>query len=354
VVAHRDVRLIDRDGYLFVKGRAKEFINRGGTKISPQEIEEVLSDHPNVAEAVVFATPESRLGEEVTAAVVLRRSKPTAATEIREFASRRLSYFKMPRQIVLLDEIPRGPTGKPQRVGLAAKLGLIAPRKEHWENSITRGPHTQLEVVLTMMWEHIIGTERVGLYDDFFEIGGDSLAAMELIAGIEQVTGQSLTIAALFQAPTIKELAAFIQQSGSGGQPYIVPIRSMGNQLPFFCVDAGPRYLNLARRLSTDQPIIGLLHPNAISNSIEAMAEFSVKSIRAVQPHGPYFIAGWCTAGLVASKSPSSFGRRVKKLRCWSYSMQSTPPGWTGCLSWAQCSCKPTNSAERFGFICVR
>jgi acyl-CoA synthetase (AMP-forming)/AMP-acid ligase II len=124
-----DVGSIDRDGYLFIKGRAKEFINRGGMKISPHEIEEVLLDHPNVAEAVVFARPEPRLGEEVAAAVVLRCPKSCAATEIREFASSKLSYFKVPRQVVLLNEIPKGPTGKPQRVGLAAKLGLIAPQR---------------------------------------------------------------------------------------------------------------------------------------------------------------------------------------------------------------------------------
>jgi acyl-CoA synthetase (AMP-forming)/AMP-acid ligase II/thioesterase domain-containing protein/acyl carrier protein len=295
-----DVGSIDRDGYLFIKGRAKEIINRGGIKISPREIEEVLLDHPNVAEAVVFAMPESRLGEDVAAAIVLRDPRPAAETEIREFASRQLSHFKVPRQVVLLDEIPRGPTGKPQRVGLAAKLGLIAPREEHRENVPMRESHTQLEDVLATMWAHIIGTERVGLHDNFFEIGGDSLAAMEMIAGIEQVTGRRLTVAALFQAPTIKQLAAFIEESDPVWQPYVVPIRGGGSQPPFFCVDGGPRYLSLARRLCTDRPILGLLHPNAIATSIKAMAEFSVKSIRAVQPEGPYFVAGWCASGLIA------------------------------------------------------
>jgi acyl-CoA synthetase (AMP-forming)/AMP-acid ligase II/thioesterase domain-containing protein/acyl carrier protein len=295
-----DVGSIDRDGYLFIKGRAKEFINRGGTKISPHEIEEVLRDHSNVAEAVVFAMPEPRLGEEVAAAVVLRCPSPTAATEIREFASRQLSYFKVPQQVVFLDEIPRGPTGKPQRVGLAAKLGLIAPREEHRENVPMRESHTQMEDVFATMWAQIIGTESVGLHDNFFEIGGDSLAAMELMVGIEQVTGRRLTIAALFQAPTIKQLAALIQQSDPVWQPYVVPIRGKGSQPPFFCVDAGPRYLSLARRLCTDRPFLGLLYPDAISTSIEAIAEFSVKSIRAVQPEGPYFVAGWCAAGLIA------------------------------------------------------
>lgn len=295
-----DVGSIDRDGYLFIKGRVKEFINRGGMKLSPHEIEEVLLGHPNVAEAVAFAMPAPRLGEEVAAAVVLRCPSPAAATEIRDFSSRQLSYFKVPRQVVLLDKIPKGPTGKPQRVGLAAKLGLNAPREEYRENLPMRELGTPLEDLLATMWARNIGAERVSLHDNFFEIGGDSLAAEELMLGIEQVTGRRLTIAALFQAPTIKQLAAFIEQSDPVWHPYVVPIRGTGSQPPFFCVDAGPRYLSLARRLCTDRPFLGLLHPNAIATSIEAMAEFSVKSIRAVQPEGPYFVAGWCSAGIIA------------------------------------------------------
>jgi len=300
-----DIGLIDRDGYIFLKGRSKELINRGGIKISPHEIEEVLLEHSNVAEAVVFAVPDWRLGEEVAAAVVLRHSSPTAANDIREFASRRLSDFKLPRQLVFLPEIPKGPTGKLQRVGLAAKFGLSAtPRGGPREGVPIHETRTQLEDVFATMWARIIGVEQVGLNDNFFEIGGDSLAAMELIAGIEQVTGHRLTLAALFQAPTIKQLAALIKQDEPGWLPYIVPIQGSGSRPPFFCVEAGPRYLSLARRLGPDQPFLGLLHPRpefpSRNSSVEAMAEFSVKSIRAVQPDGPYFLGGWCTAGLIA------------------------------------------------------
>jgi oxalate---CoA ligase len=294
-----DIGSVDRDGYVFIKGRIKEIINRGGMKISPYEIEEVLLGHPNVAEAVAFAIPETRLGEEVAAAVVLRRLSSDAATEIREFTSRELSDFKVPRQLVFLDEIPKGPTGKPQRVGLAAKLGLIAtPREEHRVDLPTHESRTELEELFATMWARILGIEAVGLHDNFFEIGGDSLAAMELIAGIEQVTGQSLTISALFEAPTINQLAAFVAQDHPGWLPYVVPLQTMGSRLPFFCVDAGPSYLTLARRLGPDQPLLGLLRPAA--TSVEAMAQFCVKSIRAVQPEGPYFVGGWCTAGLIA------------------------------------------------------
>jgi acyl-CoA synthetase (AMP-forming)/AMP-acid ligase II/thioesterase domain-containing protein/acyl carrier protein len=298
-----DIGLIDHDGYLFIKGRTKEIINRGGMKISPYEVEEVLLDHPNVAEAVAFAIPDWRLGEEVGAAVVLRRPSRMTAMEIRNFASRQLGDFKIPRELVFLDEIPKGPTGKLQRVGLAAKLGLVAtPRAKH-QVDVTHESHTRLQDLLATMWARIIGVERVGPHDNFFEIGGDSLAAMEFIAGIEQVTGKSLTIAALFEAPTIKQLVAFIEQEHPGWLPYVVPLQGKGSRPPFFCVGAGPGYLSLAQHLGTDQPFLGLLHPsNSLPSgvTIQAVAEFSVKSIRAVQPEGPYFIGGWCTDGLIA------------------------------------------------------
>jgi thioesterase domain-containing protein/acyl carrier protein len=300
-----DIGSIDHDGYVFIKGRAKELINRGGTKIAPREIEEVFLEHTNVVEAVAFAMPERRVGEEVAAAVVLRHPSVAAATELREFVSSRLSDFKVPRQLVFLNEIPKGPTGKPQRIGLADKLGLVAtPRETHRGNVAMHQSRTQLEDLLTVMWTRVIGVERVGLSDNFFEIGGDSLAAIELIAGIEQVTGRKLTIAALFEAPTVQELAVFIERNDSEWPAYVVPIQFKGTREPFFCVGAGPRYQSLAWHLGTDQPFLGLLCPDVSPSSpalsFEAMAEFCAKSIRAMQPEGPYFVGGWCAEGLIA------------------------------------------------------
>ncbi|HEX5140483.1 MAG TPA: AMP-dependent synthetase, partial [Dehalococcoidia bacterium] len=114
----------DEDGYLFLSGRIKEIINRGGEKISPREIDEVLLGHPAVGQAVAFAVPHQLLGEEVAAAVVLREGTSADERELKEFASKQLADFKMPKNIVILQDIPKGPTGKIQRIGLAEKLGL--------------------------------------------------------------------------------------------------------------------------------------------------------------------------------------------------------------------------------------
>jgi acyl-CoA synthetase (AMP-forming)/AMP-acid ligase II len=119
-----DQGILDEDGYLRITGRLKEIINRGGEKISPLEVDDVLMDHPAVAQVVTFAMPHDKLGEDVAAAIVLREGMAVTESEIRQFASGRLADFKVPRKVLILDEIPKGATGKLQRIGLAAKLGL--------------------------------------------------------------------------------------------------------------------------------------------------------------------------------------------------------------------------------------
>ncbi|MDA8048445.1 MAG: acyl--CoA ligase [Rhodospirillales bacterium] len=115
---------LDQEGYLWLTGRIKEIINRAGEKISPLEVDAILMDHPAVAQVVTFALPHTLLGEEVAAAVVLRERFSTTEGELREFCSTRLSAYKVPRKILFMKEIPKGATGKLQRIGLAQKLGL--------------------------------------------------------------------------------------------------------------------------------------------------------------------------------------------------------------------------------------
>ncbi|KAA5606681.1 AMP-binding protein [Roseospira marina] len=114
----------DSDGYLRITGRLKEIINRGGEKISPLEVDDVLMDHPAVQQVVTFGMPHPKLGEEVAAAVVLREGQTAGERDLRDFAADRLADFKVPRKVIILDEIPKGATGKLQRIGLAEKLGV--------------------------------------------------------------------------------------------------------------------------------------------------------------------------------------------------------------------------------------
>ena len=206
---------LDRDGYLFITGRIKEIINRGGQKISPREVDEVLSTHPAVANAVAFAVPDYRLGEDVAAAVVLRPGHAASEIEIRNHAANRIADYKVPRRIVFLDELPKGPTGKLQRIGLAAQLGLDGSGS----NSLSRrnefvAPSTPTERTLTSIWEQVLGVERIGARDDFLALGGDSMLAALIIARIREATDAPVSILAFFEHPTIAELGALIDRGG--------------------------------------------------------------------------------------------------------------------------------------------
>jgi acyl-CoA synthetase (AMP-forming)/AMP-acid ligase II len=121
-----DEGVMDADGFIRITGRLKEMINRGGEKVMPREVDDTLMEHPAVAQAVTFALPHDKLGEEVAAAIVLKEGATADAREIRAFAGKTLAPFKVPREIVFLDEIPKGATGKLQRIGLAEKLGLTS------------------------------------------------------------------------------------------------------------------------------------------------------------------------------------------------------------------------------------
>jgi oxalate---CoA ligase len=120
-----DQGVMDADGYITITGRLKEIINRGGEKISPREVDEILMDHPAVAQVVCFGMPHPKLGEEVAACVVLRDGQRASERELQEFVARHAADFKVPKKILFMGEIPKGATGKLQRIGMAAKLGLV-------------------------------------------------------------------------------------------------------------------------------------------------------------------------------------------------------------------------------------
>ena len=208
-----DQGFLDPDGYLFITGRLNEIINRGGEKISPREVDEVLMDYPAIAQAVTFPIPHPRLGEEVAAAVVLRADASATEREIRKYASTRLADFKVPRRVVTVDEIPRGPTGKMQRLGLAEKLGLTAYDFERSEGKVEfTAPRTALEEILTKLWIQVLGVEKIGIHDNFFQLGGDSILATQLISHVSELMHVELSLVGLFEGPTLAEMALSIEE----------------------------------------------------------------------------------------------------------------------------------------------
>jgi acyl-CoA synthetase (AMP-forming)/AMP-acid ligase II/acyl carrier protein len=189
-----DVGRLDEDGYLFISGRIKEMINRGGEKIAPSEVDHVLQGHPGVGQAVTCAVPDTRLGEDVVAVVVRRPGSNLTERELREFASARLAAFKVPRRVMFVEQIPKGPTGKIQRIGLAKKLGIESLAFAQPGGSQFEAPRNSTESAIAGTWSEVLGVDRVGLHDNFFELGGDSLMAAEVIARIKTRLGVTINI----------------------------------------------------------------------------------------------------------------------------------------------------------------
>jgi acyl-CoA synthetase (AMP-forming)/AMP-acid ligase II/acetyltransferase-like isoleucine patch superfamily enzyme/acyl carrier protein len=204
---------LDEDGYLFLTGRLKEIINRGGDKIAPREVDEVLSQHPDIAQAVTFAVPHSTLGEDVAAAIVLKAHARTTASDIREFAAARLSDHKVPKQILIVEEIPKGPTGKLQRIGLAEKLaGRLACELE---NSFV-APRSAVEKEIAAIWSRILKTERVGIRDNFHTLGGDSLALATMLIEVHSRFGIDVPVDRFLRCPAIETIAQCLVEAESG------------------------------------------------------------------------------------------------------------------------------------------
>ncbi len=205
-----DQGYLDEEKYLTITGRLKEIINRGGEKISPREIDETLLNHPDIKQALAFAIPHPKLGEEVGAALILNTNSTATPLDIRRYAAKHLADFKVPRKIIMLDKIPLGPTGKLQRVGLAEKLGL-----EDYFSSFEKvkyvAPRTDTELLLAEIWMDVLRLDQVGINDHFLYLGGDSLQATQLVVRLSNVLNLDLRYTDIFDAPTIAQQAVIIE-----------------------------------------------------------------------------------------------------------------------------------------------
>jgi len=200
-----DLGRFDDEGYLYISGRLKEIINRGGHKVSPREVDEALLSHPAVLQAVAFGVPHNRLGESIAAVVVTDNKKEITERELRRHVAYRLAPYKVPQQILFVGTIPKGPTGKVQRIGLADKL-------THLLKPDFCPPATETERVIAKFWQEVLGVNQVGRRDNFFSLGGDSLLATQVSTRLTKEFGFDVPILAIFHYPTLAELADTIDQ----------------------------------------------------------------------------------------------------------------------------------------------
>jgi oxalate---CoA ligase len=305
---------LDDEGYLFLRGRLKEIINRGGEKVSPLEVESALLSHPEVAETVVFSIPDERLGEEVGAAVVLYAQRKITVRELQEFVASSLADFKVPRAIVVVEEIPKGATGKLQRIGLADQLGLTGA--ETPEPVAHTTPRTPLEEELAGVWAATLGISRVGVEDDFFSLGGDSILGADVLARVGERYGRDLPLSTLLWAPTVAALAKALEGEAWDQDSLLVPIQTEGSSPPLFVTHAlGNEVFNVSMLkgpLGDDQPLYAVRArlDRLDYASVEDLAVEYVEEVRSVQPSGPYCFASVCSGAALVIE----MARRVQEL----------------------------------------
>ena len=204
-----DLGYLDADGYLFIVGRIKDVINRGGQKISPLEVEEVLLSHPAVLEAGVFAVPHPKLGENVAAVVVLRANSEATSDQLRQFARKRLAAYKVPSLIRSVAALPKGASGKVKRNALA---DLITTAGDSHEAQL---PRNELETQLAVIWASLLELPQVGIDQDVFALGADSLAATQMRSRLRERFNVDFSFEDIFDCATVSALAARIETAAS-------------------------------------------------------------------------------------------------------------------------------------------
>ncbi|MER6299869.1 non-ribosomal peptide synthase/polyketide synthase [Kitasatospora sp. NPDC001539] len=290
-----------RDGQLAYVGRADQQLKLRGFRIEPGEIESVLLDHPDVAQAAVVLRETSQGGRRLVAYVVPRDGAGTDSMVLRKHVSGQVPDYMVPSAFVSLAALPVSPNGKLDRSALPAPDA---------EGSLRTGaPRTPREEVLCGLFAESLKVRRVGIEDSFFDLGGDSLMAAALVSRVNLTFGTKISIAALFDGPTVESLAELLA-TGAESDPMdvLLPLRSTGTAEPIFCLPpAGGlswSYAGLLRHIDPEHPVYalqarGLARDEALPESLDAMAEDYLEQIRAVQPHGPYHLAGWSLGGIL-------------------------------------------------------
>jgi amino acid adenylation domain-containing protein len=288
-------------------GRIDNQVKIRGFRLELGEIEAALIQHPGLREVVVIDR-EDRPGDKrlVAYQVTEQAINPPTEQELRTFLRSKLPDYMIPSAFVKVDNLPLTLNGKVDR----RALPIPEYQRQDAINGQPIAPRDDLEVQLTAIWQRLLGVKNISIQDNFFELGGHSLIAVRLFAEIEQIWGQNLPLATLFQQQTIEELAGVLRQKEwTAPWSSLVLIQAGEEKPPLFCVHPVGgnilEYYTLANYLGQDRPIYGLQSQGLDgkqepSRSIEDMASHYIQEIQTVQPHGPYFLTGYSFGGLVA------------------------------------------------------
>ena len=289
------------DGSLDLVGRIDHQIKIRGFRIEPGEIESTLTQCPGVLQAVVVTREDTPDEKKLVAYLTTRPESSVTTPEVTSFLKTKLPEYMLPSAFVLLNELPLTPNGKIDRRALPAP-DFTRPASE--KSFVPARNH--LERQIANIWENVLGVRPVGVQDNFFDLGGYSLLAVRVTRQIEKVFGKKLPVTALFQLPTVEQLAQLLSE-GVPLAPWssLVPLQPKGSRIPFFWIHGESSDAILPRYLGTDQPLYGVLHQGhdgrpAAYTRVEDIAAHYLSEIRTVQPTGPYFLGGYCFGGMLA------------------------------------------------------
>ena len=292
------------DGALEYRGRVDAQLKVRGVRTEPGEVEAALRAHPRVHDAAVAVHGSGERASLAAWVVAEDAHHPPASTELRAFLRERLPEAMVPAAFVAVDALPRTASGKLDRRALPApEPADCADAGEQVE------PRTELERTIAAAWREVLGVPRVGVHDDFFALGGNSLVALRLLARIRKDAGAEVPVAALLQGPTVAQMARALADRRSGVRLPVVALQPEGTARPLFLVHAGGGhvacYAPLAALLAPDQPLYafqarGLDDGLPPLQGAEAMAAHYLQALRRAQPRGPYRLGGWSYGGIVA------------------------------------------------------
>ncbi|HET7848161.1 MAG TPA: amino acid adenylation domain-containing protein [Pseudolabrys sp.] len=291
-----DVARYRPDGSIECLGRLDNQVKVRGFRIEVEEVESFLLKHPNVASAAVKAWPDESGEMSLTAYIVARQQPAPSAAQLRRFLQQSMPDYMLPSRYVALPRLPMTPNRKLDRNALPNTKDAPPVRD-------FRQPQNETERRLSAIWKDILGTDAIGARDNFFDLGGHSLLVAKLLRRIEAEFGISLSMAAVFYAPQLDQLAARLQEVGVA-LPRIVPVRPDGSRHPLYWMGGGGTILPLAEALGPEQPFFDVLldfpHGRDSPPPFEALASEVARAVRAQQARGPYSIGGFCTHGILA------------------------------------------------------
>ena len=295
------------DGSLEYLGRVDEQVKIRGYRVEPGEIEAALGRIEGVREAVVVARDDDALGRRLVAYLVATGAGRPTPADLRAALKAGMPEYMVPSAFAWVEAFPRTPSGKVDRRALAASAPAEAGREEPDAEHVW--PRDPLETELVGIWEDLLGVHPIGIADDFFERGGHSLLAVRMLQAVEKSCGRRLAVATLYEEATIRHLADVLRREGAEFHRSPAVLVQAGEKPPFFFLhgdyQGGGFYcIKLAQSLDPDQAFYAL-HPHGLDGepvppTVEAMAAEHLRSLRQLQPRGPYYLGGHCNGGLVA------------------------------------------------------